>query len=66
MAAPALIEARNLRKSFQAGAGVFVETGRRVRAVDDVSLALAPGRPWRLLANRAAGRPRCTDAAPTD
>ena len=56
MAEAPLLEARHLRKSFFAAAGVLAGMGRRIWAVDDVSLELAPGETFAVVGESGCGK----------
>src|SRR5258706_2600430 len=53
---PPLIEVRNLKKYFPVKKGVFSRIVAQVRAVDDVSFALAPGETLGLVGESGCGK----------
>jgi ABC-type glutathione transport system ATPase component len=55
--AEALLDAKNLRKSFRRSAGVFAERdGATIAAVDGVSLSLAPGETLAIVGESGCGK----------
>ena len=54
--APPLIEVRNLKKYFPVKKGVFSRVVAQVRAVDDISFALAPGETLGLVGESGCGK----------
>ena len=55
--AEALLEAKNLRKSFRRSAGVFAERdGTAIAAVDGVSLSLSPGETLAIVGESGCGK----------
>ena len=53
---PPLIEVRNLKKYFPVRKGVFSKVVAQVRAVDDISFALAPGETLGLVGESGCGK----------
>src|SRR6185436_4786139 len=53
---PPLIEVRNLKKYFPVKKGVFSRVVAQVRAVDDISFAVAPGETLGLVGESGCGK----------